>query len=125
MSSKQPRALALTGFVALVLGLAACGGSNESGGAAATAPSSTKPAHDLRINSELEKRVTDDWAKALADPADANYAEGVTVTHVQCTPQAGTSRSTCRIALSNGQSKKFDYIVAGDGTSLERAEPIG
>lgn len=102
-----------------------CGGSDQSSNSVASTPSKTKPAHDLRNNSELEKRVTDDWNKALADPADPNYAQGVTVKQVHCTVQTGTSRSTCVIDLSTGPSKKFDYIVAADGTSLERAEPIG
>ncbi|MFL6100295.1 MAG: hypothetical protein ACJ71T_10110 [Actinomycetales bacterium] len=110
------------GALALAVG---CGGSDKPSAAAASTPSKTKPAHDLRINSELEKYVTDDWNKMLADSTGANYAQGVTVTKVRCIPSTGTSVSNCTIALSSGQSKRFGYIVAGDGTSVERAEPVG
>jgi hypothetical protein len=104
----------------------ACGGSDPStkAGAAAT-PSHTKPAQDLRMNSELEKYVTDEWNHNVADPADANYAAGVTVTKVTCVPQSGTTSSTCVIAFSSGAPKKFDYLVAADGGSAERALPPG
>jgi hypothetical protein len=108
---------------ALVAGLAACGGSDKTAGAGTPSPS--KPARDLRVNSQLEKYVTEEWNHNVADPADANYAAGVTVTKVACVPQTGTTRSTCVITFSAGAPKKFDYIVAGEGTSAERSEPTG
>jgi hypothetical protein len=110
--------------IAIAIGVlaVACGGSDTTTKAvSASTPSHPKPAHDLRINSELEKYVTDEWSHNVADPADANYAAGVTVTKVTCVPQTGTTRSTCVIAFSTGAPKKFDYVVAEDGGSTERA----
>jgi hypothetical protein len=114
---------AVVGVMAFAVG---CGGSDQTTKAAGTpSPSHTKPAHDLRINSELEKYVTDEWNHNVSDPGDANFTAGVTVTKVTCVPQTGTTRSTCVITFSAGPTKKFDYIVAGEGTSAERTEPIG
>jgi hypothetical protein len=104
----------------------ACGGSDTTTKAPGTPSAShTKPAHDLRINSELEKYVTDEWNRSVSDPADANFAAGVKVTKVTCVPETGTAMSTCVIDFSAGPPKKFGYIVAGEGTSAERAEAAG
>jgi hypothetical protein len=112
-------------IVVCVVALAvACAGSDATSKAVtASTPTRTKPAHDLRINSELEKYVTTEWSHNIADPADANYAAGVTVTKVTCVPHAGTALSSCVVALSAGTPKRFDYLVADDGASAERAEP--
>jgi hypothetical protein len=122
------KSLFLAPFIVAVLALAsACGGSGKSSNAAASAPSpsATKPAHDLRITSELEKYVTDEWNKNFSDPAGANYARGVTVTKVLCVPEAETTRSRCTVTPSKGEPKPWWYIVAEDGGSTERAEGSG
>lgn len=122
--------LIVSAAVVVLLGAAtACGDSGGGGGGgaspASTSSTSTKPAHDLRVNAELEQYVTDEWNKNFADPADANYAAGVTVKSVQCVPQTGTTTSVCTITPSSGVAKKFGYIVAEDGTSAERSEAPG
>ena len=104
----------------------ACGGSDTTSNAAATpTPSHTKPAHDLRINSQLEKYVTDEWNHNIASPGDANYTAGVTVTKVTCVPQTGTTISSCFITFSGGPPRKQNYTVAEDGGSAERSDNGG
>jgi hypothetical protein len=121
-------ALALAAVSVLALSTA-CGGSDESPQATKASPATraapTKPAHDLRIVAELEQYVTDEWNKAFADPADANYVAGVAVKSVKCVPQTGTTLSVCTITPSKGVAKRFGYIVADDGSSTERAEAPG
>jgi hypothetical protein len=118
-------------FAAALAAASACGGSEgsaDAGGSTASSSSSsstTKPAHDLRIVTELEQYVTDEWNKAYADPAGANYAAGVTVKSVKCVPVTGTTVSNCTITPSKGEAKKFGYIVADDGSSTERTEAGG
>ncbi|MDP9219176.1 MAG: hypothetical protein M3P23_01385 [Actinomycetota bacterium] len=118
-------------FTATLAAASACGGSEGSADASGSTTSSssssstTKPAHDLRIVTELEQYVTDEWNKAYADPAGANYAAGVTVKSVKCVPATGTTVSNCTITPSKGAAKRFGYIVADDGSSTERTEPRG
>jgi hypothetical protein len=123
MRSKRPAVLVVPAVFALALGLAACSGSDKSKGAAATTPSPTKPAHDLRVNSELEKFVTDEWNHNFSDKANANYQEGVTVAKVTCVPETGTTVSDCAVTSSAGATKRWRYLVTPDGGSAERTEP--
>jgi hypothetical protein len=124
-------------IAAALAAVSGCGGSEgaaDAGGATTaatttaattTAATTTKPAHDLRITTELEQYVINEWNKIFADPAEANYAEGVTVKRVKCVPVPNTAKSDCTITPSKGQAKLFGYLVAEDGSSAERVDYAG
>jgi hypothetical protein len=110
-------------------GAVSCGGSSSNSQADSarstmsqnSSATPSTPAHgDLRKLEELEQYVADQWNKAFADPADANYAEGVKVKTVKCVPKTGTTRSDCTVTPTKGDVKTWTYLVAEDGQSAER-----
>ena len=118
--------VAAAAVLVALTGAPACGssGAATSSGAPRSA-STTKPAHDLRIDSELEAYVTDEWNKAFADPVDANYRPGVTVDTVHCVKVPDTTKSFCTVQPSEGDANRFGYLVSADGTSTERTDGGG
>lgn len=131
----------IAGVSVSVLAMSGCAGSKHSAGASAE-PSATAaasvtpspstpprspavPAHDYNVPAVLAAAVKVQWQKETADPSNAHYKQGVTVTKVVCAPSKQPKVFDCAIKYSRGEPYRQFYLVSADGQSFEGVESPG